>query len=185
MTSFAQTGRQEPSCYCCGKKGHKSTECRHQNTTPKSEWWFHKALQNYQEQQPDAGTNNQSTQNNDSDQHHRSLQRTNSARTKQARQENQNNSQHTAWNGYQERRQGFQGFQGFQRHYQVRNRNDLTPKSTFLQKNQDQLNELDNFNPELVSKQSCERRGKYDHLKNVIMLTLNRRLEQRSRTQVW
>ena len=49
--------------------------------------------------------------------------------------------------------------------YQVRNRNDLTPKSTFLQKNQDQLNELDNFNPELVSKQSCERRGKYDHLK--------------------
>ena len=84
MTSFAQTGRQEPTCYCCGKKGHKSTECRHQNTTPKSEWWFHKALQNYQEQQPDAGTNNQSTQNNDSDQHHRSVQRTNSARTEQA-----------------------------------------------------------------------------------------------------
>ena len=50
MTSFAQTGKQEPTCYCCGKKGHKSTECRHQNNIPKSEWWFHKALQNYQEQ---------------------------------------------------------------------------------------------------------------------------------------
>ena len=139
-TSFAQKEREKKQrdyiCHCCGKKGHKSTECRHQNNIPKSEWWFHKALQNYEEQQPDAGTNNQTTQNNESDQQHRSVQRTNSARTEQAIAENQNSSQVTAWNGYQERRQGFQGFQ---RHYQVRNRNDLTPKSTFLQKNQDQL----------------------------------------------
>ena len=46
----------------------------------------------------------------------------------------------------------------------------MTPKSTFLQKNQEQLNKLDNFNSELVSKQSCEKRGKYDHLKDVFML---------------
>ena len=169
-TSFAQTGRQEPTCYCCGMKGHRCTECKKQSTIPKSEWWINKAVQNYQENESAAGTNNQTTQNNESDQQHRSVQRTNSARTEQAIQENQNSSQVTAWNGYQERRQGFQGFQGFQRHYQVRNRNDLTPKSTFLQKNQEQLNELDNFNSELVSKQSCEKRGKYDHLKDVFML---------------
>ena len=52
MTSFAQTGK-EMTCYCCGKKGHKSTEYRHQNSIPKKDWWFNKFLQNYQEQDTD------------------------------------------------------------------------------------------------------------------------------------
>jgi hypothetical protein len=82
MTCFAQTGK-EMTCYCCGKKGHKSTECRHQNSIPKKDWWFNKALQNYQEQEPDDGDDNQSTQTTNSHQHHRSVQHTNSARTQQ------------------------------------------------------------------------------------------------------
>jgi hypothetical protein len=43
----------------------------------------------------------------------------------------------------------------------------LTPTTSFLQKQQNQLNELDNHNPELVSKQTC---GRYDYLKDVWML---------------
>jgi hypothetical protein len=43
----------------------------------------------------------------------------------------------------------------------------LTPKTSFLQKNQDQLNELDNYNPEVVSKQTC---GRYDYLKDVLIM---------------
>ena len=26
----------ETKCYCCGKKGHKYLQCKHQNTIPKS-----------------------------------------------------------------------------------------------------------------------------------------------------
>jgi hypothetical protein len=43
----------------------------------------------------------------------------------------------------------------------------LTPKTSFLQKYQDQLNELDNYNPKVVSEQTC---GKYDYLRDVWML---------------
>jgi hypothetical protein len=43
----------------------------------------------------------------------------------------------------------------------------LTPITSFLQKHQNQLNELDNYNPELVSKQTS---GRYDYLKDELML---------------
>jgi hypothetical protein len=42
--SFAQ---MEGMCYCCGKKGHKSPDCRHKDK-PKSEWAIHKATQKSQ-----------------------------------------------------------------------------------------------------------------------------------------
>ena len=28
----------ETRCYCCGKKGHKSPQCKHHNTIPKNKW---------------------------------------------------------------------------------------------------------------------------------------------------
>ena len=45
--SFAQ---MEGKCYCCGKKGHKSPNCR-ENNKPKSEWAINKATQAVQSQQ--------------------------------------------------------------------------------------------------------------------------------------
>ena len=54
--SFAQL---EGACYCCGKKGHRSPECRHKDR-PKSEWAINKLNKNnnqmshVQEQQQDS-----------------------------------------------------------------------------------------------------------------------------------
>jgi hypothetical protein len=35
-TSFAQG--KEPVCYCCGKKGHYSSECEEKDTIPRDKW---------------------------------------------------------------------------------------------------------------------------------------------------
>jgi hypothetical protein len=43
----------------------------------------------------------------------------------------------------------------------------LAPTTSFPQKQQNQLNELDNYNPELVSEQTC---GRYNYSKDVWML---------------
>ncbi len=38
--SFAQ---MEGKCYCCGKTGHKSPQCRHKDSKPKDQWAINKA----------------------------------------------------------------------------------------------------------------------------------------------
>ena len=44
--TFAQ--QKTSVCYCCGKKGHRSTDCRKKDSIQKSDWWIHKATQNMQ-----------------------------------------------------------------------------------------------------------------------------------------
>ena len=60
--SFAQ---MEGRCYCCGKKGHKSPQCRESKNKPKEEWAINKAkAQETQEQSHanvDTSNSNQST----------------------------------------------------------------------------------------------------------------------------
>jgi len=34
-------------CYCCGKKGHKSLDCKDKDKIPKEKWFQNKAYQNY------------------------------------------------------------------------------------------------------------------------------------------
>jgi hypothetical protein len=43
--SFTQ---MEGRCYCCGKPGHKSPNCRSKDKTPKDEWAINKAQQHAQ-----------------------------------------------------------------------------------------------------------------------------------------
>jgi hypothetical protein len=52
--SFAQ---MEGRCYCCGKPGHKSPDCRHKEKTPKDEWAINKAQQHAQSSSDTASTN--------------------------------------------------------------------------------------------------------------------------------
>jgi hypothetical protein len=47
-TSFAQGGKDK-TCYCCGKTGHLSPECRDKNTIKKENWHINKATHYYQE----------------------------------------------------------------------------------------------------------------------------------------
>ena len=42
--SFAQFERKGNICFCCGKKGHKSPQCKGKDR-PRSEWAIHKSLQ--------------------------------------------------------------------------------------------------------------------------------------------
>jgi hypothetical protein len=42
---FAQ---MEGRCYCCGRPGHKSPDCRDKDKTPRDEWAIHKAQQHTQ-----------------------------------------------------------------------------------------------------------------------------------------
>jgi hypothetical protein len=42
--SFVQL---EGKCYCCGKPGHKSPQCREKDSTPREEWFIHKAEKPY------------------------------------------------------------------------------------------------------------------------------------------
>ena len=61
--SFAQI---EGKCYCCGKPGHKSPECRHKDK-PKPEWWINKRQQHLKPQQtPAAPPSAQSNTSSDS-----------------------------------------------------------------------------------------------------------------------
>jgi hypothetical protein len=46
-TSFAQDSTDK-TCYCCGKKGHISPECREKNTLKKEDWAFRKGEQHMQ-----------------------------------------------------------------------------------------------------------------------------------------
>ena len=62
--SFAQL---EGKCYCCGKAGHKSPDCRHKEKIPRDEWAINKAQSHAQaknDEQSVAGTTttNRSTQ---------------------------------------------------------------------------------------------------------------------------
>ena len=47
--SFAQ---MEGMCYCCGKSGHKSPNCRHKDKIPRNEWAINKLQQQYLQQKP-------------------------------------------------------------------------------------------------------------------------------------
>ena len=157
MTSFAQKEMDLPLLW----KERPHQQClQAAEHYPKKDWYFNKALQNYQEHETNDGDDMQSvqsTQSNNSHQHRRCVQRTNIARMQQMQAQSQSNLEHTAWNGYQ----------GFQQVHRVQNRNDLTPNILFLQKQQKQLNELDNYNPKVVSKQTC---GRYDYLKDMWMM---------------
>ena len=42
--SFAQL---EGKCYCCGKPGHKSPECRNKEKIPREEWAINKSQQQH------------------------------------------------------------------------------------------------------------------------------------------
>ena len=55
--SFAQ---MEGGCYCCGKPGHKSPDCRSKDKTPKDEWAINKAQQHAQSSS-DTGSSSGST----------------------------------------------------------------------------------------------------------------------------
>jgi hypothetical protein len=44
--SFAQ---KEGKCYCCGKPGHKSPECRSKEKIPREEWAINKSQQHQQQ----------------------------------------------------------------------------------------------------------------------------------------
>ena len=60
--SFAQ---MEGKCYCCGKPGHKSPQCRFKNK-PREEWAMHKSQQNFaQAQETGSSTNPTSTPSTD------------------------------------------------------------------------------------------------------------------------
>ena len=59
--SFQQGDFGEGKCFCCGKKGHYSNQCRHKNK-PKSEWAFAKAAQNFAASSDELSTN---SNNND------------------------------------------------------------------------------------------------------------------------
>ena len=60
--SFAQ---MEGKCYCCGKPGHKSPQCRFKNK-PREEWAIHKSQQNFaQAQETGSSTNPTSTPSTD------------------------------------------------------------------------------------------------------------------------
>ena len=50
-TSFAQ---REPTCYCCGKKGHVAPNCDKRDSIPRSEWHVNRAMQNLQDGADDA-----------------------------------------------------------------------------------------------------------------------------------
>ncbi len=43
--SFAQ---MEGRCFCCGKLGHKSPDCKLKDKTPRDEWAIHKSQQHLQ-----------------------------------------------------------------------------------------------------------------------------------------
>ena len=44
--SFAQ-GNNKLVCYCCGKLGHKSPECKDKDKIPRDKWFQNKAQQHY------------------------------------------------------------------------------------------------------------------------------------------
>jgi hypothetical protein len=48
-------------CYCCGKLGHKSPNCRSKDKTPKDEWAINKAQQHIQSSNDDARSTSGST----------------------------------------------------------------------------------------------------------------------------
>ena len=57
--SFAQL---EGKCYCCGKAGHKSPDCRHKEKIPRDEWAINKAQSHAQakdDEQSVTGTRQQ------------------------------------------------------------------------------------------------------------------------------
>ena len=54
--NFQQGDFGESKCFCCGKKGHYSNQCRHKNK-PKSEWAFAKAAQNFAASSDELSTN--------------------------------------------------------------------------------------------------------------------------------
>ena len=60
--SFAQI---EGKCYCCGKPGHKSPNCR-QKDKPKEEWWINKAQQHLQKTQQNTLTSTSTNANTES-----------------------------------------------------------------------------------------------------------------------
>ena len=60
--SFAQI---EGKCYCCGKPGHKSPNCR-QKDKPKEEWWINKAQQHLQKTQQNTSTSTSTNANTES-----------------------------------------------------------------------------------------------------------------------
>ena len=49
---FAQKG--ELVCYCCGKKGHSSPDCRHKDRIPRKDWHVNKAMKALQAAQHEA-----------------------------------------------------------------------------------------------------------------------------------
>ena len=65
--SFAQL---EDACYCCGKKGHRSPDCRDRKKIPREEWAINKASQSHVQASENAnkstenGTGSQAQENN-------------------------------------------------------------------------------------------------------------------------
>jgi hypothetical protein len=72
-TSVAQQNNKDKTCYCCGKKGHISPECKEKNTRKKEDWAFRKAEQHMQAQADTARTDDESTLEIESVQSVRSL----------------------------------------------------------------------------------------------------------------
>ena len=58
--SFQQGNFGEGKCFCCGKKGHYSNQCRYKDK-PKSEWAFAKAAQNFAASNDEQSTNTNNT----------------------------------------------------------------------------------------------------------------------------
>jgi hypothetical protein len=51
----------EGRCYCCGRQGHKSPDCRSKAKTPKDEWAINKAQQHVQSKNDDEKSTSGST----------------------------------------------------------------------------------------------------------------------------
>jgi hypothetical protein len=60
--SFAQ---MEGKCYCCGKPGHKSPDCRNKAKIPKEEWAINKSQQHVQSKKDDDKSTSSSVKSHD------------------------------------------------------------------------------------------------------------------------
>ena len=69
-SNFAQVNKDK-TCYCCGKKGHISPECKEKNTRKKEDWAFRQAEQHTQTQNHTTRNDDESIAENESVQSNR------------------------------------------------------------------------------------------------------------------